>query len=167
MVKMPGLRRKSCFCRKDERQLNLGVMAQLHKILMVEDDPDIQAVASLALEAVGGFEVVVCSGGLEALERVEKFAPDLVVLDVMMPGMDGPTLLQELRARPATAHLPVVFMTAKAQAHEIVVYKSLGALDVVTKPFSPMTLSSTLLAIWNRAQDEHPHSDSPREEDGP
>ncbi len=130
------------------------MMAQLHKILMVEDDPDIQAVASLALEAVGGFEVVVCSGGQEALERVDDFAPDLVVLDVMMPGMDGPTVLQHLRTRAATAHLPVVFMTAKAQAHEIAAYKSLGALDVVTKPFSPMTLSNTLLAIWNRDQNE-------------
>ena len=130
-------------------------MAQLHKIMMVEDDPDIQAVASFALEAVGGFEVAVCSGGLEALERVDGFAPDLVLLDVMMPGMDGPTLLRQLRARPATAHLPVVFMTAKAQAHEIAGYKSLGALDVVTKPFVPMTLSQTLLDIWNRAQAEN------------
>ena len=128
------------------------MMAQLHKIMMVEDDPDIQVVASLALEAVGGFEVAVCSGGLEALERVDGFAPDLLVLDVMMPGMDGPTLLQKLRARPSTAHLPVVFMTAKAQAHEIAAYKALGALDVVTKPFSPMTLCDTLLAIWNRNQ---------------
>lgn len=128
-------------------------MAQLHKIMMVEDDPDIQAVASLALEAVGGFEVAVCSGGLEALERVDAFAPDLLVLDVMMPGMDGPTLLQRLRARPQTAHLPIVFMTAKAQTHEIASYKALGALDVVTKPFSPMTLSETLLTIWNSTQD--------------
>ena len=78
-------------------------MAQLQKIMMVEDDPDIQVVASLALEAVGGFEVLVCSGGLEALERVESFAPDLVMLDVMMPGMDGPTVLKHLRERPTTA----------------------------------------------------------------
>ena len=125
-------------------------MGQLPKIMMVEDDLDIQVVASLALEAVGGFEVVVCSGGLEALERIEAFAPDLVVLDVMMPGMDGPTVLQHLRARPVTAQLPVVFMTAKAQSHEIAGYKALGALDVVTKPFDPMLLSQTLLDIWNR-----------------
>lgn len=126
------------------------MMAQLQKIMMVEDDPDIQVVASLALEAVGGFEVVVCSGGLEALDRVDAFAPDLVVLDVMMPGMDGPTVLKHLRERPATAHLPVVFMTAKAQAHEIALYKEMGALDVVTKPFDPMMLPHTLLQIWNR-----------------
>lgn len=128
----------------------MKTMAQLQKIMMVEDDPDIQVVASLALEAVGGFEVLTCSGGLEALERVGDFAPDLVVLDVMMPGMDGPTVLQHLRARLETASLPIVFMTAKAQSHEIAHYKELGALDVVTKPFDPMTLSQTLLEIWNR-----------------
>ncbi len=125
-------------------------MAQLKKIMMVEDDPDIQVVASLALEAVGGFEVLVCSGGQEALDRIEAFAPDLVVLDVMMPGMDGPTVLQHLRERSTTAQLPVVFMTAKAQSHEIAGYKLLGALDVVTKPFDPMMLSQTLLEIWNK-----------------
>ncbi|RYX83280.1 response regulator [bacterium] len=124
-------------------------MALLQKIMMVEDDPDIQAVASLALEAVGGFEVLVCSGGTEALERVDGFAPDLVVLDVMMPGMDGPTVLKHLRERPQTANLPVVFMTAKAQSHEIAMYKEMGALSVVTKPFDPMTLPQTLLDIWN------------------
>ena len=124
-------------------------MAQLQKIMMVEDDPDIQIVASLALEAVGGFEVLVCSGGNEALEKVEGFAPDMVVLDVMMPGMDGPTVLKHLRERPQTQNLPVVFMTAKAQSHEIALYKELGALDVVTKPFDPMTLPDTLLGIWN------------------
>lgn len=124
-------------------------MAQLQKIMMVEDDPDIQVVASLALEAVGGFEVLVCSSGVEALERVEGFAPDLVVLDVMMPGMDGPTVLKHLRERPQTANLPIVFMTAKAQSHEIALYKEMGALNVVTKPFDPMTLPQTLLDIWN------------------
>ncbi|BCM89558.1 alkaline phosphatase synthesis transcriptional regulatory protein PhoP [Abditibacteriota bacterium] len=124
-------------------------MAQLQKIMMVEDDPDIQVVASLALEAVGGFEVMVCSGGTEALERVESFAPDLVMLDVMMPGMDGPTVLKHLRERPQTKNLPIVFMTAKAQSHEIALYKEMGALDVVTKPFDPMMLPQTLLDIWN------------------
>jgi two-component system OmpR family response regulator len=128
-------------------------MAILKKIMMVEDDPDIQIVASLALEAVGGFEVLVCSGGTEALERVDGFAPDLVVLDVMMPGMDGPTVLKNLRGRPQTENLPVVFMTAKAQSHEIALYKEMGALDVVTKPFDPMTLPQTLLDIWNRSVD--------------
>jgi len=126
-------------------------MAPLRKILMVEDDPDIQEVAAFALEAVGGFEVAVCSGGAEALAHVDDFAPDLVLLDVMMPAMDGPSLLRILRERPATATLPVIFMTAKAQPSEVAAYKALGALGVVTKPFVPMTLSQTLVAIWNAA----------------
>ncbi len=124
-------------------------MSQLQKILMVEDDGDIQTVAQLSLEAVGGFTVEVCSGGAEALERVEAFAPDLVLLDVMMPGMDGPTVLKNLRARPTTAHLPVIFMTAKAQAHEVAAYKAMGAIDVISKPFDPMTLPQTIATCWN------------------
>ncbi len=127
-------------------------MAPLRKILMVEDDPDIQTVAAMALEMVGGFEVAVCPGGAEALARVEGFAPDLILLDVMMPDLDGPAVLLRLRANPATAHFPVVFMTAKARNEEVSAYSNLGALAVVTKPFDPMTLSQTLSAIWERAQ---------------
>lgn len=125
-------------------------MPTLQRILMVEDDSDIQIVAKLALEAVGGYTVRVASSGVEALACGRGFAPDLVVLDVMMPGMDGPTVLKRLRADTQTAHLPIVFMTAKAQAHEIAAYKKWGAFDVVTKPFDPMTLPATLAQIWNR-----------------
>ena len=117
---------------------------------MVEDDLDIQFVARMALEAVGGYTVEMCSGGQQALDIVEEFGPDLVLLDVMMPDMDGPTVLQRLRAREATARLPIVFMTAKAQAHEILSYREMGALDVISKPFDPMTLSSHLADIWKR-----------------
>jgi len=131
-------------------------MAPLRKILMVEDDPDIQTVAAFALEAVGGFEVAVCSGGAEALTCVDDFAPDLVLLDVMMPAMDGPSLLRILRERPGTASLPVIFMTAKAQPSEVAAYKALGALGVVTKPFVPMTLSHTLVSIWSAAHTQMP-----------
>lgn len=127
---------------------------QLQRIMMVEDDPDIQVVVRLSLEAVGGYTVEVCSGGDEALERVKIFAPDLMLLDVMMPNMDGPTLLQHLRADAQTAPLPIVFMTAKAQAHEIAAYQAMGALDVISKPFDPMTLSATLAQIWNDHQRE-------------
>ena len=127
-------------------------MPSLQRVLMVEDDPDIQTVARLALEAVGGYTVEVCSGGQQALDAVEAFGPDLVLLDVMMPDMDGPTVLLHLRARPATAGLPVVFMTAKAQAHEIEIYRAMGALDVISKPFDPMTLSAKLSEIWSRSR---------------
>lgn len=123
-------------------------MTTLKRILCVEDEPDIQAVARLALEMVGGFEVHVCSSGEEALRYTEAFAPDLILLDVMMPGMDGPSTLQALRRVPALAEVPVVFMTAKVQPSEIEHYKSLGARGVIAKPFDPMVLSDELQRIW-------------------
>ena len=122
----------------------------LQRILMIEDDLDIQAVARLALESLGGFTVEICSRGHEALDTAPAFGPDLILLDVMMPGMDGPTTLQHLRALPQTAAVPVAFMTAKVMPHEIEYYKTLGALEVIRKPFDPMTISETLTIIWNQ-----------------
>lgn len=120
----------------------------LNKIMLVEDDPDIQEVAVMALADFGGFEVEVCASGLEALERVGDIAPDLILLDVMMPGMDGPTALKELKANAATKTIPVVFMTARSQPHEVAEYKTLGAEDVITKPFDPIQLGDTVRGIW-------------------
>lgn len=125
-------------------------MPMLARILMVEDDPDIRAVASVALEAVGGFTVVLCGSGQEALEQASAFRPDLLLLDVMMPGMDGITTLRALRALPQTTSTPVIFMTAKVQPHEIEAYRLLGALDVIVKPFDPMRLSLTITSMWKR-----------------
>lgn len=122
----------------------------LERILYVEDEPDIQAVAKLALEMVGGFKVLICSSGTETLERVSGFAPDLILLDVMMPGMDGPSTLQRLRANPATAAIPVVFLTAKVQAAEVLQYQKMGALDAIAKPFDPMTLAANVRTIWEK-----------------
>ena len=123
-------------------------MSTLQRVLYVEDEPDIQAVAKLALELVGGFTVKVCASGEEALREAEAFAPQMILLDVMMPGMDGPTTLQALRALPALATVPVAFMTAKVQPAEVAHYKTLGARDVIPKPFDPMTLASQVRAIW-------------------
>lgn len=123
----------------------------LQRILYVEDEPDIQAIARLALEALGGFTVEVCSLGHEALEKGPGFSPDLILLDVMMPDMDGPGTLRALRELPALAAVPVIFMTAKVQPAEIAYYKSLGALDVLAKPFDPMQLSEQIRAIWQKA----------------
>ena len=78
--------------------------------------------------------------------------PDLILLDVMMPGLSGPSTLERLRADPATAAVPVIFMTAKVQPHEIAEYKTLGALDVIPKPFDPVTLADTVKSIWSRAR---------------
>lgn len=121
---------------------------QLSRILYVEDEPDIQVVARLALETLGGFTVEICSSGNEAVEKIAAFNPQLVLLDVMMPGMDGPTTLGKLREIAQFAATPVVFMTAKVQPSEVTGYKSLGAVDVIPKPFDPMTLASQINAIW-------------------
>lgn len=124
----------------------------LHQILYVEDDPDIRTVAQIALEAVGGFRLAVCASGREALDMVAGgFVPDLVLLDVMMPGMDGPTTLAALRALPSGMDIPVVFMTAKVQAGEIAHYRSLGAIGVVAKPFDPMQLASQVRRLWEQS----------------
>lgn len=123
-------------------------MSTLQRVMYVEDEPDIRAVARLALELVGGFTVKVCSSGGEALHEAEAFAPEIILLDVMMPGMDGPTTLKSLRALPTLATVPVAFMTAKVQPTEIAHYKALGARDVIPKPFDPMTLASQVRAIW-------------------
>jgi CheY-like chemotaxis protein len=122
---------------------------KLESILYVEDDLDIQTVTRMALEAIGGFSVTVCSGGREALATVEGgFVPDLILLDVMMPEMDGPTTLESLRRLPQTAATPVVFMTAKVQGSETAHYKSLGAIGVIPKPFDPMQLAQQVNALW-------------------
>ena len=125
-------------------------MTTLNRILYVEDEPDIQAVARLALETVGGFSVQICSSGQEALDTIVSFAPDLILLDVMMPGMDGPSTLGALRKLPEMADVPVIFMTAKVQPPEVAHYKELGALDVIPKPFDPMALSDQVRAVWKK-----------------
>ncbi len=126
-------------------------MSELKRILYVEDEPDIQAVAKLALESVGGFTLHVCSSGQQAIEEAEDFNPQLILLDVMMPGMDGPTTMHELRKNTSLADVPVIFMTAKVQTNEVAEYMNMGALDVIAKPFDPMTLSDTVRSIWEKA----------------
>ena len=122
----------------------------INRILYVEDEPDIQAVAKLALEQVGRFTLEVCSSGKEALDRAEQFSPQLMLLDVMMPEMDGPTTLRKLRDISGLQDIPAIFMTARVQPHEIQEYISMGAIDVIAKPFDPMTLSSQIREIWDK-----------------
>lgn len=122
----------------------------LKRIMHIEDDPSIQQVTKIALEAVGGFEVRTCSSGAEALEQYSQFAPQLLLMDVMMPEMDGPETLQQLQKNYDLSSVPVIFMTAKVQSKEVQSYIDLGAADVVVKPFDPMTLSEHIEAIWQR-----------------
>lgn len=126
------------------------INSQLQRILYVEDEDDIRAVAELALVNVAGFELRTCASGAEALEAAESFAPDMLLLDVMMPDMDGPATLRALRQIPSLAETPAVFMTAKVQPDEVNRYLELGAVDVIAKPFDPMSLGDQLRNVWSR-----------------
>ncbi len=120
------------------------------KILHVEDDLDIQEIAKLSLETIGGFEILQCESGKQALEEVKAFKPDLFLFDVQMPEMSGDTLYKAIKLMPGLESIPAIFMTARAQTQDIVALKELGALDVVTKPFDPMTLPDQIRAILAR-----------------
>ena len=114
----------------------------------VDDDDAIRAVTQVALERVGDFTLLSCSSGAEALQCAEHFAPQMILLDVMMPELDGPTTLEHLKQETDLGNVLVVFMTAKVQEREIARYRALGACDVIIKPFDPMTLSDRLHSIW-------------------
>ena len=127
------------------------------RVLYVEDEPDIQTIARLALETIGRFTVEMCSSGEAALVAAHAAAQagstfDLVLLDVMMPGIDGPTTLQRLREVPGFEQVPVVFMTAKVQPDEIKRWRELGAVDVFEKPFDPMSLAARVGEVLGRSK---------------
>ncbi|MCW8398542.1 response regulator [Legionella sp. PATHC038] len=121
---------------------------ELKKILYAEDEEDIRAIAQIALEDIGGFTVRYCSNGKKILEEAIEYIPDLLLLDVMMPEMDGPTTLREIRKNPNFIKIPAIFMTAKIQNNEIEDYKSIGAIDVIKKPFDPLTLATSIKNAW-------------------
>lgn len=123
-------------------------MSELRRILYVEDDPDIQSIAEMALVEVGGFEVCLAGSGTQALRLAEADHPDLIVLDVMLPDMDGPATLLGIRAIESLIDIPVVFVTAKVLASEVASYMELGAIGVIAKPFDAMKLPSQLLELW-------------------
>lgn len=119
------------------------------KLLYVEDEADIREIAEFALEDED-FDIVFCESGEQAVEQAGNFQPEVILLDVMMPGMDGPTTLQNLRELPGLETTPVIFLTAKVQPNEIENFIALGAIDVIPKPFDPMTLASQIHEILNR-----------------
>jgi two-component system, OmpR family, response regulator len=119
----------------------------LKTILYVDDEPDIREVVELSLGLVG-LTVHTCDSGERALEILPELRPDLILLDVMMPRLDGPSTLQRLRADPNLDRIPVVFMTAKAMPQEVERFKQLGAVAVVAKPFDPMRLGEQVISIW-------------------
>lgn len=123
----------------------------LRRVLVADDEPDIRTVARLALETVGGLDVRLCASGDEVSNTFASYQPDLVVLDVMMPNVDGVAALAAIRAQPGGASVPVVFLTAKAHDEELRQLEGLGAADVIAKPFDPMTLATRLCVAWGRA----------------
>jgi len=126
-------------------------MSDLKRILYVDDEPSVSQVAILVLQNIGGFDVLACTSGQEALDAVEDFQPELLLLDVMMPEMDGPATLEKLRALPVTANVPVVFMTGRSRPEDIASLKALGAVDVITKPFDPASLPDQVRLAWQEA----------------
>ena len=123
---------------------------RLKRILLVDDDPDIQTVASLALGSFGGFTVKACGSAREALDSAPSFKPDLILLDFVMPGMSGARALRAFRALPDISTVPIVFITARVQPKEIRAYRKMGSVDVIAKPFEAVTLAQTVRTIWKR-----------------
>lgn len=123
----------------------------LHSVLLVDDEPDIRRIGEVSLRAVGQLQVWLASGADEAVALARSRRPDVILLDVMMPGTDGPTTLTRLRGDEETAGIPVIFMTAKVQRHEVERYLALGAIGVVCKPFDPMTLAAEIRALVDPA----------------
>jgi len=124
---------------------------ELNKILYVEDEPDIRDIAKLVLESVGGFNVCVATGGQEALNMIEEFNPDMILLDAMMPDMDGPATFIGIRELEQFKEIPIAFLTAKLMESDISYFLSMGAIGVIAKPFDPMTLSNQVRELWEKS----------------
>jgi CheY-like chemotaxis protein len=123
-------------------------MRELQRILHVDDDDDIRAIAAMALELIGLFELLQCASGKQATEEAASFRPDLLLLDYMMPDMDGKETLCELRKIPGLNDVPVVFMTARVNENLSNDLRRDGALGVIAKPFDPMDLAAQLRELW-------------------
>lgn len=121
------------------------------KLLHVEDDADIREITMMALALSGEFDVLQCESGEEALSQVDGFQPDVLLLDMMMPGMTGSKTLEMIRQNPAHAGTPAIFMTARAQHNELEALMQTGAVDVISKPFDPSTLSDQIKAAMNKS----------------
>jgi CheY-like chemotaxis protein len=117
------------------------------RILIIDDEEDIREVAGLSLETVAGWEIVLADSGAQGLARAAEHQPDAILLDVMMPGIDGPTTFRELRKNPATSHIPVILLTAKVQSNDQRRFAGLGVEAVLFKPFDPLTLSTEIASV--------------------
>ncbi len=121
---------------------------QIEKVLMVDDDAAIRKVAEVSLSRVGHWDVVLADSGKKAIEIMSEYRPDVILLDVMMPGMDGPTTFKKLRE---STGIPIIFMTAKVQREEVQAYYDLGAAGVIMKPFDPLLLPSEIQSVFDKS----------------
>lgn len=126
----------------------------LQRILVADDEPDLLEIIRIALEIVGGYEVSICESGSELIERLPEFDPDLLVIDVLMPGMGGLEVLESVRQVAGYESVPVVFLTGVAQEDELEALRRSGAVEVITKPFDPMTLADRIDGVWKTARAE-------------
>ena len=128
-------------------------MNKLRRVMCIEDDPDIRMLIEFSLSTVGQLDVLSCSNGSQALASVTAFAPNLVLLDVMMPGLNGPETLKALRQMPAMKGVPVVFMTAQVMPADLEQLLLHGVAGLIVKPFDPMTLPQDLQPFWEHGRD--------------
>jgi len=127
-------------------------MTEKLRLLYVDDEDDIRSIVEMAFEDEADFELRLCASGAAALQTVPSYRPDLLLLDVMMPGMDGPSTLKRLRELPGFQDTAAVFITAKVQPNEVEQLKALGAIGVIAKPFDPMALADQVRKLWRQAR---------------
>ncbi len=119
----------------------------IRRILIIDDEDDIREVAALSLEAVAGWEVFTANSGSQGIEAAAAHRPDAILLDVMMPQMDGPTTFKQMQMNPQTAGIPVLLLTAKVQGVDQRRFAALGVAAVLFKPFDPLTLSEQIASV--------------------
>lgn len=122
----------------------------LKKLLFVDDDEDTITLVQYCLETLKGVDIQYAYSGEEALQKAFQFLPDLIILDVTMPKVDGITVFKLVHQDARLATVPIIFFTAKVQKNEIESYFKLGIIDIIIKPFDPITLPSTILSIWKK-----------------
>jgi CheY-like chemotaxis protein len=127
-------------------------MEQFERVMCVEDDPDIRMILDFSLGRMGGFSLCLCESGMQALERVPEFKPQLVLLDVMMPEMSGPETLVKLREMTDIQGVPIVFLTAKAMQDEVEALLEHGATGIIVKPFDPVALPQNIRIYWEHGR---------------
>jgi CheY-like chemotaxis protein len=122
----------------------------LERILYIDDDEDLLEIVKLALEETGGYSVTACANGEQGVRLAAEWQPDLIMLDVMMPVIDGPATLKRLKQSSITEHIPVVFMTARSSASQAAGYRSMGAAGTIAKPFDPFGLAEQVAGLWEQ-----------------